>query len=317
MARRRTIRSLSWSVPSAGPFTATFAAASNLSVGSGAVVIFSSLTHLTTSARFRARASSPVSGRLYGAASWRGWRSCPGFPLRFRRRHSLLGHPIPAGGLGLPDGRLTGPKAGPRTGLPRSARTSYERGGRPLYPEDGGAHPGQVVSLPGACRSAAASPSARSSIPSCGALLDEASTRVQAIRPSALPLACSSRMEREPLGFPLELRTPPLPAAHVEGGARPSSTNLEQRSMTSATPPILRVHSMRATSRRTTKGSSPRGGLPRPARDGSFSSHASVPEPPIEALSASASPRSIGLGATPRPPDRLWIRASGRRGRGR
>ena len=27
-------------------------------------------------------------------------------------------------------------------------------------------------------------------------------------------------MEREPLGFPLELRTPPLPAAHVEGGAQ-------------------------------------------------------------------------------------------------
>jgi hypothetical protein len=30
------------------------------------------------------------------------------FPLRFRRRGSLLGHPIPAGGLGLPRGRLTG-----------------------------------------------------------------------------------------------------------------------------------------------------------------------------------------------------------------
>jgi hypothetical protein len=32
----------------------------------------------------------------------------PGFPLRFRRRRLLLGHPIPAGGLGLPHGRLTG-----------------------------------------------------------------------------------------------------------------------------------------------------------------------------------------------------------------
>ena len=256
MARRRTIRSLSWSVSSAGPFTATFAAASNLSVGSGAVVIFSSLTHLTTSARFRARASSPVSGRLYGAASWRGWRSCPGFPLRFRRRHSLLGHPIPAGGLGLPGGRLTGPKAGPRRGyrVPHARATS---GVGAL------STPRTVVLIP-AKSSPCPAPAAllrpvlqpRSSIPSCGALLDEASTRVQAIRPSALPLACSSRMEREPLGFPLELRTPPLPAAHVEGGARPSSTNLEQRSMTSATPPILRVHSMRATSRRTTSRSS-------------------------------------------------------------
>ena len=44
------------------------------------------------------------------------------------------------------------------TGLPRSARVSYDRGGAPLYPEDGGAPPGQVVSLTGACRSAAASP---------------------------------------------------------------------------------------------------------------------------------------------------------------
>ena len=41
----------------------------------------------------------------------------------------------------------------------------------------------------------------------------------------------------------LELRTPPSPAAHVEGGDRPSSTDLEQRSTRSAEPPILRVHS--------------------------------------------------------------------------
>jgi hypothetical protein len=40
MARRRTIRSLIWSVSSVGPFTTTGVAASNLSVGSGVVVIF-------------------------------------------------------------------------------------------------------------------------------------------------------------------------------------------------------------------------------------------------------------------------------------
>jgi hypothetical protein len=106
--RRRTIRSRSWSVSSAGPFTATLVAASNLSVGSGVVVSFSSLAHLTASARFRARAPCPVSGRLGGTAAWRGRPSRPGFPLRFRCRRSLLGHPIPAGGLGLPHGRLTG-----------------------------------------------------------------------------------------------------------------------------------------------------------------------------------------------------------------
>jgi hypothetical protein len=44
------------------------------------------------------------------------------------------------------------------TGLPRSARTSCDRGGCPLYPEDGGALPGRGTCSAGACRSTAASP---------------------------------------------------------------------------------------------------------------------------------------------------------------
>jgi hypothetical protein len=35
------------------------------------------------------------------------------------------------------------------------------------------------------------------------------------VHPSGLPLACNSRMEREPSDLNPELRTPPLPAAHV------------------------------------------------------------------------------------------------------
>ena len=57
---------------------------------------------------------------------------------------SLLGHPIPARELGPPHGRLTEHAhrhARTLTGLPRSARTSCDRGGCPLCPEDGGAHP--------------------------------------------------------------------------------------------------------------------------------------------------------------------------------
>ena len=52
-------------------------------------------------------------------------------------------------------------------------------------------------------------------------------------------------------GFPPELRTPPLPATHVRGGDRPSSTDLELplNSHPSISNPI--VHSYRATSRRT------------------------------------------------------------------
>jgi hypothetical protein len=57
-------------------------------------------------------------------------------------------------------------------------------------------------------------------IPSAGLLHNEASTEVQAIHPSGLPLACGIRMERTPLGFPPMLRTPPLPATHVKGGDR-------------------------------------------------------------------------------------------------
>jgi hypothetical protein len=71
VARRRTIHS-TWSRSSAGPFATTVVAASNLSVGSGVIVIFSCWAHLTASARFRVRAPGPVSGRLSGTASWRG-----------------------------------------------------------------------------------------------------------------------------------------------------------------------------------------------------------------------------------------------------
>jgi hypothetical protein len=62
MARHRTIRSQIWSVSSAGPFTTTGVVASNLSVGSGVVVIFllagspgrvSALSGQTTRVRIR------------------------------------------------------------------------------------------------------------------------------------------------------------------------------------------------------------------------------------------------------------------------
>jgi len=182
---------------------------------------FPSLAHLTASARFRARAHGPVSGRLCGTAAWRGRPSRPGFPLRFRCRHSLLGHPMPAGGLGLPHGRLTGHARGrarTSTGLPRSARTSCDRGGCPLYPGDGGAHPGRGTCSAGAHRSAAASPLSLLLHPTRRGLLHEASTRVHAIHPSGLPWPVAARVERAALGLLPGLRTPPSPATHAEDG---------------------------------------------------------------------------------------------------
>ena len=60
-------------------------------------------------------------------------------------------------------------------------------------------------------------------------------------------------MEPATLRLPPELRTPPLPATHVRGGDRPSSTDLELplNSHPSISNPI--VHSCRATSRRTAR----------------------------------------------------------------
>jgi hypothetical protein len=144
VARRRTIHS-TWSRSSAGPFTTTVVAASNLSVGSGVVVIFSSLAHLTASARFRARAPGPVSGRLCGTAAWRGRPSRPGFRCVSAAgvRFSVIRFPPGDWAfltVGLPDTPAGAFRTS--TGLPRSARTSCDRGGCPLYPGDGGALPG-------------------------------------------------------------------------------------------------------------------------------------------------------------------------------
>ena len=67
----------------------------------------------------------------------------PRFPVAFRPpafRFSVIRYPPRSWALltvGLPATKARTP-----TGLPRSARTSYDRGGCPLYPEDGGAHPG-------------------------------------------------------------------------------------------------------------------------------------------------------------------------------
>src|SRR5437763_8844679 len=71
------------------------------------------------------------------------------------------------------------------------------------------------------------------------------------VHPSGLPLARATGMEPAALRLPPELRTPPSPAARVEGGDRPSSTDLELplNSHPSISNPV--VHSMRATSRRT------------------------------------------------------------------
>ena len=122
------------------------------------------------------------------------------------------------------------------------------------------------VSPAGACRFAAASPCTRPYIPSTRISHNEASTRVQAIRPSGLPLACgrpdgTGRPWARASGF--APRRPRADDARRDGD-RPSSTDLELplNSHSSISNPI--VHSMRATSRRTTRTRSPAAARIRP-----------------------------------------------------
>ena len=147
---------------------------------------------------------------------------------------------------------------GPRRGLPRFARTSYDRGGCLLCPEDGGALPGWAGFPADACRIAAASPYAPLQPPIGGA--DRNETSVGGLGSS--PVRSASRLwppdGTGALGLLPELRTPPgTPATHVrprpghEHGPGTTPSILVE-------PPINVFTHMRATSRRKPVRSSPR-----------------------------------------------------------
>ena len=162
----------------------------------------------------------------------------------------LLGHPIPAEGSAL---LTVGPPAKrPDLDGVTAFRTHELRPGWvPPIPRGQWCSPGRVASPTGTRRFPAAVPLPRNNIPPCEASHHEASTGVQSRSPVRSSPRPRPRGGTGSASASPELRTPPSPAAHVRGGDRPSSTDLEQRFTTSAEPPILRVHSMRATSRRT------------------------------------------------------------------
>jgi hypothetical protein len=143
-----TVRQSTWrqsKVASSGPFTTTLVAASNLSSGSGASVIFlltGSPDRVSTLSRPGTRPGiRPVirDDRLEGA-------SHPSrFPVAFRPPAFASRSSHSRRGVGLSSRsayRTRRRRVRTSTGLPRSARTSCDRGGCPLYPEDGGALPG-------------------------------------------------------------------------------------------------------------------------------------------------------------------------------
>ena len=192
-------------------------------------------------------------------------------------RHSLLGHPLPAGELGLPCGRLTGPCChGPDPD--RGCHVSHARVATGV-----GAllTPGTVVlTRPTSFLPGRHLPHHNGKVPiprSCfhrpRATSNEASLRVHCIHPSGLPLACGPRMERAPLGLLPELRTPPLPATHVWVGTGIEHLPGATQSTYIGRPSFLRARSQRATScRKSRNGSgarwrSPTRGRPHRSRD--------------------------------------------------
>ena len=99
------------------------------------------------------------------------------FLLRFRGRHSLLDHPLPAEGLGSPHGRLTGPRAGPR----RGSRVPHARAapgvGALCAPRTAVLFPAKARSRPAPAALPRQVPKPRHNIPPCEALLHEASIK--------------------------------------------------------------------------------------------------------------------------------------------
>src|SRR5664280_2665124 len=191
---------------SSGPFTTATTAivayappvvcvamVSNLPFGSGVIVSSSPQAHLTRVSTPSGPGTRPVSGQLSETTG--------GGPTTLSRvscrlsaaRHSLLGSSHTRQGTG-PSSRSTyrtRTHARTLTGLPRSTRTSSDRGGCLLYPEGCGAHPAGTGSPTGACRSSTASPYTPLKQPISEASDNETSTKVHTIHPSGLALTCS------------------------------------------------------------------------------------------------------------------------------
>ena len=121
-----------------------------------------------------------------------------------------------------------------RTGLPRSPRMRYSRVGCPLDPGGDGVHTVIDESLTAVCRLSAASPF------------------VSPVLTFGLPLTCSPRTVREPLGFSLSF-APGNYSPRTSGRGPISDTDRELRLGHLHPTSNRRTHSTRATSCRTTR----------------------------------------------------------------
>jgi hypothetical protein len=153
------------------------------------------------------------------------------------------------------------PEGRTATGLPRSARMSCDRVGCPLYPEDGGAHPGlsRLLSRRLPLLGGQSLHPAPTSHPTRYCFTRHQRGFKRFTRP-VFPSPVTPGWNGRPWAFPRASHPAgSTPATHVEVGTghRARAWNYSLN-ITSADPPIRVVHSQRATSRRTTTRSRPR-----------------------------------------------------------
>ena len=175
---------------------------SNLPFGSGVYrSSMSSQAHLAHVSTLSGRAV-PVSGRLSGTTSGGADHHAPVSRCLSAAGVRFLGHPVPAGELGLPHGRPTGACAPDPNGVSTFHTSEIRPGWVPPIPRGRRCPPDwRSISPTGACRFSTASPAPRCNNPSAGLTMTRHHRGFTRVHPSGLPLACSSRMEREPLGF--------------------------------------------------------------------------------------------------------------------
>ena len=176
----------------------------------------------------------------------RGLRAGPGHvpaPPRERSSSSRCFRPAPAAGFSLPHGQPTRRPifVWTSTGLSRSARDRYDRGGCPLYPGDGGALPPGQIPPGGTRRLTAAGPYLPLKHPIGGSADDEASTRLHAIHPSGLPQPVAPGWNGNPWALPpgfaphgCPRRTPRRGRSLRTGPGTTPSTTVEPPSVSAA-----------------------------------------------------------------------------------
>ena len=155
-------------------------------------------------------------------ATWRSSHDRCGFLLAFAHRHSLLGHPVPARRVppfltvGLPH-RHSGPDS---VGVPAFRTCETRPGWVSSLLRGGGVLPTGAASPIGACRFPTACPCTPLPLPTTEPLFTRHQRRfTRFTRPVCLS-PVTPGWDGRSFGFPLGLRTLPLPATHAKGGAR-------------------------------------------------------------------------------------------------